>query len=144
MLWPSLHTTLTSLLRQVLKLQVLSAPQGNSSLPPYLTLTSCLSLPLPSGGLAAVIYTDALQTLIMLIGALVLMGYSKWGPRVTWVGNNCTFGDICFHHCDQQARGQKHSTGHSCHGELSSGMDILAGRELGLWKLTVLVFFFFF
>ncbi|XP_029803420.1 sodium/myo-inositol cotransporter 2 [Suricata suricatta] len=29
-----------------------------------------------AGGLAAVIYTDALQTLIMLIGALVLMGYS--------------------------------------------------------------------
>uniref|UniRef100_A0A8C0AGE0 Sodium/myo-inositol cotransporter 2 n=1 Tax=Bos mutus grunniens TaxID=30521 RepID=A0A8C0AGE0_BOSMU len=29
-----------------------------------------------AGGLAAVIYTDALQTLIMLIGALILMGYS--------------------------------------------------------------------
>uniref|UniRef100_A0A2K5Y945 Sodium/myo-inositol cotransporter 2 n=1 Tax=Mandrillus leucophaeus TaxID=9568 RepID=A0A2K5Y945_MANLE len=29
-----------------------------------------------AGGLAAVIYTDALQTLIMLIGALTLMGYS--------------------------------------------------------------------
>uniref|UniRef100_A0A8C3VSR1 Sodium/myo-inositol cotransporter 2 n=1 Tax=Catagonus wagneri TaxID=51154 RepID=A0A8C3VSR1_9CETA len=29
-----------------------------------------------TGGLAAVIYTDALQTLIMLIGALILMGYS--------------------------------------------------------------------
>nr|XP_060485491.1 sodium/myo-inositol cotransporter 2-like [Panthera onca] len=40
-----------------------------------------------AGGLAAVIYTDALQTLIMLIGALILMGYSKWGPRVTWVGD---------------------------------------------------------
>lgn len=34
------------------------------------------------------IYTDALQTLIMLIGALILMGYSKWGPRVTWVDDN--------------------------------------------------------
>ncbi|KAJ8798623.1 hypothetical protein J1605_016426 [Eschrichtius robustus] len=29
-----------------------------------------------AGGLAAVIYTDALQTLIMLVGALTLMGYS--------------------------------------------------------------------
>ncbi|XP_006902109.1 PREDICTED: sodium/myo-inositol cotransporter 2 [Elephantulus edwardii] len=29
-----------------------------------------------TGGLAAVIYTDALQTLIMLVGALILMGYS--------------------------------------------------------------------
>lgn len=26
------------------------------------------------------IYTDALQTVIMLVGALTLMGYSKWGP----------------------------------------------------------------
>lgn len=26
------------------------------------------------------IYTDALQTAIMLVGALTLMGYSKWGP----------------------------------------------------------------
>lgn len=34
------------------------------------------------------IYTDALQTLIMLIGALTLMGYSKWGPRVTWVDDS--------------------------------------------------------
>uniref|UniRef100_A0A8C2SCY6 Sodium/myo-inositol cotransporter 2 n=1 Tax=Capra hircus TaxID=9925 RepID=A0A8C2SCY6_CAPHI len=40
----------------------------------YLTITSVLISPL--GGLAAVIYTDALQTLIMLIGALILMGYS--------------------------------------------------------------------
>nr|XP_040132979.1 sodium/myo-inositol cotransporter 2 isoform X3 [Ictidomys tridecemlineatus] len=29
-----------------------------------------------AGGLAAVIYTDALQTVIMLLGALILMGYS--------------------------------------------------------------------
>ncbi|XP_004705765.1 sodium/myo-inositol cotransporter 2 [Echinops telfairi] len=29
-----------------------------------------------AGGLAAVIYTDAVQTMIMLIGALILMGYS--------------------------------------------------------------------
>lgn len=50
-----------------------------------LTLTSVL---IPPGGLAAVIYTDALQTLIMLIGALTLMGYSKWGPRVTGVDNS--------------------------------------------------------
>lgn len=42
----------------------------------------------PLGGLAAVIYTDALQTLIMLIGALILMGYSKWGPRVIWVDDS--------------------------------------------------------
>ena len=42
----------------------------------------------PPGGLAAVIYTDALQTLIMLIGALTLMGYSKWGPSVIWVDDS--------------------------------------------------------
>lgn len=30
-----------------------------------------------TGGLAAVIYTDAVQTLIMVIGALILMGYSE-------------------------------------------------------------------
>lgn len=29
------------------------------------------------GGLAAVIYTDAAQTAIMLAGALTLMGFSK-------------------------------------------------------------------
>lgn len=34
------------------------------------------------------IYTDALQTLIMLIGALTLMGYSKWGARVIWVDDS--------------------------------------------------------
>lgn len=32
-----------------------------------------------TGGLAAVIYTDAAQTAIMLAGALTLMGFSKWG-----------------------------------------------------------------
>ncbi|KAB0393057.1 hypothetical protein E2I00_011437 [Balaenoptera physalus] len=48
--------------------------ESNSSPPGYLTLTSVLIFPL--GGLAAVIYTDALQTLIMLVGALTLMGYS--------------------------------------------------------------------
>ncbi|XP_058536540.1 sodium/myo-inositol cotransporter 2 isoform X3 [Ochotona princeps] len=35
-----------------------------------------------AGGLAVVIYTDALQTLIMLVGALTLMGYSDC-PAVT-------------------------------------------------------------
>lgn len=30
-----------------------------------------------AGGLAAVIYTDAVQTLIMVIGALILMGFSE-------------------------------------------------------------------
>ncbi|NXO20124.1 SC5AB protein, partial [Cisticola juncidis] len=37
---------------------------------------STQSVPLPPGGLAAVIYTDALQTLIMLIGAVSLMAFS--------------------------------------------------------------------
>lgn len=32
------------------------------------------------GGLAAVIYTDAAQTVIMLIGALTLMGFSMYFP----------------------------------------------------------------
>ena len=67
---------------QVLSFQILSVvTQGVRPSSP------CLSPPPPPGGLAAVIYTDALQTLIMLIGALILMGYSKWGPRVTWVGD---------------------------------------------------------
>lgn len=40
------------------------------------------------GGLAAVIYTDAAQTAIMLVGSLILMGFSKSAatlacPRVT-------------------------------------------------------------
>lgn len=30
-----------------------------------------------TGGLAAVIYTDAVQTVIMVIGALILMGFSE-------------------------------------------------------------------
>lgn len=34
------------------------------------------------GGLAAVIYTDALQTLIMLIGAVTLMVFSECFPGV--------------------------------------------------------------
>jgi hypothetical protein len=50
--------------------------------------TSCVSEALtssllPTGGLAAVIYTDTLQTGVMLVGALTLTGYSKWGCRVT-------------------------------------------------------------
>lgn len=36
-----------------------------------------LSLVLLTGGLTAVIYTDALQTLIMVLGALVLMFIGK-------------------------------------------------------------------
>lgn len=32
------------------------------------------------GGLAAVIYTDTLQTAIMLVGSLILTGFGKWGP----------------------------------------------------------------
>lgn len=31
------------------------------------------------GGLAAVIYTDAAQTVVMLAGALTLMGFSMFG-----------------------------------------------------------------
>lgn len=31
-----------------------------------------------AGGLAAVIYTDAAQTVIMLAGSLVLMAFSEW------------------------------------------------------------------
>lgn len=31
------------------------------------------------GGLAAVIYTDTLQTAIMLVGSLILTGFGKWG-----------------------------------------------------------------
>lgn len=43
-------------------------------------LTRCSSA--PAGGLAAVIYTDALQTFIMLIGALTLMVFSECFPAV--------------------------------------------------------------
>lgn len=47
---------------------------GKQSLPPA-------SLFLPTGGLAAVIYTDALQTLIMVVGAIILTvkGEAVWG-----------------------------------------------------------------
>lgn len=31
------------------------------------------------GGLAAVIYTDTLQTAIMLVGSFILTGFGKWG-----------------------------------------------------------------
>lgn len=31
------------------------------------------------GGLAAVIYTDTLQTAIMLVGSCILTGFGKWG-----------------------------------------------------------------
>lgn len=31
------------------------------------------------GGLAAVIYTDTLQTAIMLVGSIILTGFGKWG-----------------------------------------------------------------
>lgn len=61
-------------------------PWGDSSPSEYLVLTSVL---LPPGGLAAVIYTDALQTVIMLLGAFTLMGYSKWGP-LSQGGRWCT------------------------------------------------------
>lgn len=52
-----------------------------SLLPRY----QALQLPLPpTGGLAAVIYTDALQTLIMVVGAVILTvkgeGYGLAGP----------------------------------------------------------------
>ena len=81
------ESTLRPLSHQVLNFKVSSATTHNNSSPSeYLTVTSVLIFPL--GGLAAVIYTDALQTLIMLIGALILMGYSKWGPRVIWVDDN--------------------------------------------------------
>lgn len=69
--------TLSNLHSQVLTFQIPSGAQSKSSLSEHLTLTSVLIPPSP-GGLAAVIYTDALQTVIMLIGALTLMGYSKW------------------------------------------------------------------
>lgn len=50
------------------------------------------------------IYTDALQTVIMLAGALTLMGYSKWGPRPRgWEAAPLSRGDVCSHHWDQQA-----------------------------------------
>ena len=43
------------------------------------------SHPLPLGGLAAVIYTDTLQTVIMLLGSFILTGFGKWG-RGRWEG----------------------------------------------------------
>ena len=42
-------------------------------------LTSHASHPLLLGGLAAVIYTDTLQTVIMLLGSFILTGFGKWG-----------------------------------------------------------------
>lgn len=43
---------------------------------PLISLLSLLSVCVP-GGLAAVIYTDAAQTVIMLAGSLILMGFSE-------------------------------------------------------------------
>lgn len=37
------------------------------------SLTCCVS-----GGLAAVIYTDTLQTIIMVIGSFILMGFGNF------------------------------------------------------------------
>lgn len=42
-------------------------------------LRSDTSHPLLLGGLAAVIYTDTLQTVIMLLGSFILTGFGKWG-----------------------------------------------------------------
>lgn len=43
-------------------------------------LSPCCCVP---GGLAAVIYTDAAQTAIMLVGSLILMGFSKSDVTLT-------------------------------------------------------------
>lgn len=48
-------------------------------------LRSDASHPLLLGGLAAVIYTDTLQTVIMLLGSFILTGFGKWG-RGRWGG----------------------------------------------------------
>lgn len=37
----------------------------------------CPDFSLPSGGLAAVIYTDTLQTFIMVVGSIILTGFGK-------------------------------------------------------------------
>ncbi|XP_006867250.1 PREDICTED: sodium/myo-inositol cotransporter 2 isoform X3 [Chrysochloris asiatica] len=53
--------------------------QQSLNLDLYLAITGLLAITAVytiAGGLAAVIYTDAVQTLIMLVGALTLMGYS--------------------------------------------------------------------
>lgn len=36
-----------------------------------------MALPHISGGLAAVIYTDTLQTIIMVVGSFILMGFGN-------------------------------------------------------------------
>lgn len=43
------------------------------------TLRSHASHPLLLGALAAVIYTDTLQAVIMLLGSFILTGFGKWG-----------------------------------------------------------------
>lgn len=43
----------------------------------YAKSVDCLLVCL--GGLAAVIYTDTLQTAIMLVGSFILTGFGKWG-----------------------------------------------------------------
>lgn len=55
-----------------------ASPRAGPDLPGALSVrVPALTRVPPPGGLAAVIYTDALQTVIMLVGALTLMGYSK-------------------------------------------------------------------
>ena len=97
--------TLRNLHSQVLTFQVPSVTQSNSSLSEHLALMSVLIPPSP-GGLAAVIYTDALQTVIMLIGALTLMGYSKWvsGHLGGWQHLPQAGTSIRSHHWDQQTQ----------------------------------------
>lgn len=55
--------------------------QSSTALLPRILLRGSERIPAllsdPTGGLAAVIYTDALQTLIMLIGAISLMVFSE-------------------------------------------------------------------
>lgn len=49
-----------------------SHSQSTGLLPCPSSLKTTASLFPPTGGLAAVIYTDALQTLIMVVGAVIL------------------------------------------------------------------------
>ena len=42
---------------------------------------SIMSLGVLTGGLAAVIYTDTLQTIIMVVGSFILMGFGRSWDR---------------------------------------------------------------
>nr|KAF6491013.1 solute carrier family 5 member 11 [Molossus molossus] len=95
-----------------------------------------------AGGLAAVIYTDALQTVIMLIGALTLMGYSDRAaesgcqesvPRQRGLPDGCVPEDAAPLHDGVPGDGQPRALPRS--SGLCRPRDLPEGLRQPLWLL---------